>query len=67
LQARDRASLILVQEGAESPYEVVPHGATDASVAEQEGVLIESLDEVMVEAHFVELIDEHGRTLGARS
>jgi hypothetical protein len=66
LERGDGASLILVEKIAQRLHQVLAHSAANTAIAKQNGLLIDSLHEMMVQPHCAELINQYGRatTLG---
>src|SRR5215208_4377345 len=61
VQSRYLAPLIHVEKLQEGPDEVLSSGAADATAPEQDRALVHPAQEVVVESHLAELVDEDGR------
>src|SRR5215208_143298 len=61
IQPRYLAPLVHVEELHERSDEVLPGGAADTTAPEQDRALIHPAQEVVVEPHLAELVDEDGR------
>ena len=63
----DRVELALAaHQPVEDANQVAPHGAADAAVVHFEHFLVGADDEVVVDADFAELVDDHGVFLAVR-
>src|SRR5262249_53666887 len=63
----DDAALIAIQQRREGLHEIASHRATDAAITQEDGLLIEALDQMVVESHLAKLVDQYGGVMHPRA
>src|SRR4029434_455433 len=56
----DNAALIAIQQSREGLHEIMTHRAADATITQEDGLLIKALDQMVVEPHLTKLVDQYG-------
>jgi hypothetical protein len=56
----DDTALIAIQQSSEGLHQILPHRAADTAMVQEDGLLIEALDQMVVEPYLAKLVDQYG-------